>query len=335
MRRSSMFCAAVFAISCGPQLDGGELDSHEEDEVGVIAEELNVASPVPGHGITTPFGKPGNLWAAGYHTGDDYAAPIGSAVVSTRDGRVVHSGFGGFGSAYGRHVIIDSGGIRHLYAHLSATTVSAGEQVNRGERIGSVGVTGNTTGPHCHYEERVSPYGYFNHRRPVFNKTATGGTTTGGGYKNWTLGNEHSDITGLQRALVSAGCDVAGKYTDFYGANTRSAVTCFQRKQGWTGADADGLVGPTTAARLFLTGTVDVSQLRYGVQNSASVKRLQQRLNEVRHTSLAISGDYNDATRSTARAWQLAIGDSGSGADGNIGPLQAEKLFPDSRYSEQ
>ncbi len=127
---------------------------------------------------------------------------------------------------------------------------------------------------------------------------------------------------------------MAGKYTDFYGPNTKSAVACFQRKQGSTGSDADGLMGPSTAERLWLTGSVDVSRLYSGTQNSDSVKRLQQRLNEVRKISLSISGDYGQATKDAVRAWQLSIGDSGSGADGNLGPKQAEKLFPDGRYNE-
>lgn len=102
--------------------------------------------------------------------------------------------------------------------------------------------------------------------------------------------------------MVKAGCDVPGKYTNYYGSNTRAAVACFQRKQGWSGSNADGLVGPVTAERLWLVGDVHVSQLKYGVQNSASVRRLQQRLNEVRNIRLPISGDDTKATRD-ARSW--------------------------------
>ncbi len=110
-------------------------------------------------------------------------------------------------------------------------------------------------------------------------------------------------------------------------------MACFQRKQGWSGSDADGLVGPGTAARLFLVGDVYVAKLSYGSSDSDSVRMLQQRLNEVRGLSLPISGNYLGDTQAAARDWQLSIGDSGAGADGNIGPRQAAALFPGHRYT--
>lgn len=127
-------------------------------------------SPVPGKKITTPFGKKGG-WTAGYHTGDDYACPVGTKVVATRAGVVKSDSWG---AAYGVHIIIESKElkgktIRHLYAHLSRKSVKSGDHVKVGQQIGKSGNTGRTTGPHVHYEERVSPYGYTNHRKPRFN----------------------------------------------------------------------------------------------------------------------------------------------------------------------
>ncbi|CAF0890284.1 unnamed protein product [Rotaria sordida] len=135
-----------------------------------ITNQVNGVSPVPGKKITTPFGKKGS-WIAGYHTGDDYACPVGTKVVATKAG-VVKAG--SWGSSYGTHLIIeskDSSGkiIRHLYAHLSKKLLKTGAKVKAGQQIGKSGNTGRTTGPHLHYEERVSPYGYYNHRKPQFN----------------------------------------------------------------------------------------------------------------------------------------------------------------------
>jgi hypothetical protein len=126
-------------------------------------------NPVPGYKITTPFGKPGS-WAAGYHTGDDYASPIGTKVVATRGGVVKAKSWSYWGSAYGLHVVVETNGVRHLYAHLSSAAVNVGQSVSQGQHLGNVGTTGNSTGPHLHYEERTSPYGYGNHRNPQFNK---------------------------------------------------------------------------------------------------------------------------------------------------------------------
>lgn len=126
--------------------------------------------------VGTPFGKPGS-WAAGYHTGVDFLAPYNSVVVSSYDGVVVGVGQI-YGAAYGRHQVViehtwEGKKVRSLYAHMIATVVSVGQQVNGGQHIGNSGgkagvaETGNSSGPHLHYEERVAPYGYMDHIRPV------------------------------------------------------------------------------------------------------------------------------------------------------------------------
>jgi murein DD-endopeptidase MepM/ murein hydrolase activator NlpD len=125
-----------------------------------------MANPVPGYRITTPFGKPGS-WAAGKHTGVDYGAPAGTPVVAARPGRVIHTGWGGYGQAYGLHVIVEAGGQTDLYAHLSATAVKVGQRIKVGERIGKVGTTGNSTGPHLHFEVRDAPHGYYDFTNPA------------------------------------------------------------------------------------------------------------------------------------------------------------------------
>lgn len=121
--------------------------------------------------VTMPYGVPGN-WAAGYHTGIDYRAPVGTSIYATRRGKVVHAGTGGsYGSAYGCYVVIQSwhkGRFRqHLYAHLSSAKVKVGQRVRAGDVIGLSGQTGNANGPHLHYEERKSPYTYWYHYKPI------------------------------------------------------------------------------------------------------------------------------------------------------------------------
>jgi murein DD-endopeptidase MepM/ murein hydrolase activator NlpD len=120
--------------------------------------------------VTTEFGEPGN-WQAGYHTGIDYRAAVGTPIFATRRGKVKHAGWGGYGQAYGWHVIIRSfhkGRFReHLYAHLSNDKVQVGWRVKAGQQIGSSGETGNTEGAHLHYEERISPFGYYDHVKPI------------------------------------------------------------------------------------------------------------------------------------------------------------------------
>ncbi len=88
-----------------------------------------------------------------FHSGTDLAAPTGTPVLATRAGRVSVSDFLG---GYGLTVILrhGDGSLESRYAHLSQLTVRAGEWVEQGEVIGLVGSTGNSTGPHLHFELR-------------------------------------------------------------------------------------------------------------------------------------------------------------------------------------
>ena len=98
------------------------------------------------------------------HTGTDIGAAYGAAIVAANSGTVT---LAGWNSGYGNCVIIDHGGGRAtLYAHMSSYSVSKGQSVQRGQQIGKVGSTGNSTGPHLHFEvlingTAVDPMQYF------------------------------------------------------------------------------------------------------------------------------------------------------------------------------
>ncbi len=90
---------------------------------------------------------------AQHHDGADFAAPTGTDVLSTADGTVIFAGYeGGFGRTIRiRHL----NGIETVYGHLSKIRVRKGQRVARGDHIGDIGSTGQSTGPHLHYEVRV------------------------------------------------------------------------------------------------------------------------------------------------------------------------------------
>jgi murein DD-endopeptidase MepM/ murein hydrolase activator NlpD len=112
-------------------------------------------SPLAGAAIGTAYGVSGSSWSSGYHTGVDFPVSVGTGVRSVADGEVVSAGWAG---AYGYEVVIRHRDGRYSqYAHLSAVTVSAGRPVNAGQRIGRSGSTGNSTGPHLHFEVRTGP----------------------------------------------------------------------------------------------------------------------------------------------------------------------------------
>lgn len=133
--------------------------------------------PVKNSYVTMRYGVPGSYWAAGHHTGTDFHANVGTPVYASWGGVTEFAGgpydSGSRGPAYGNHVVIRQrtklGRTRYvLYCHLSGTATYRGEKISAGEFIGRSGNTGNTTGPHLHYEERNSPYGYYNNAAPVF-----------------------------------------------------------------------------------------------------------------------------------------------------------------------
>jgi murein DD-endopeptidase MepM/ murein hydrolase activator NlpD len=87
------------------------------------------------------------------HAGLDFPAPSGTVVTSAGGGRVVGTSVD---AGWGRFVLVSHGsGVRTLYAHLSAIAVSRGQGVSAGTRIGSVGSTGASSGPHLHFEVTV------------------------------------------------------------------------------------------------------------------------------------------------------------------------------------
>jgi hypothetical protein len=90
----------------------------------------------------------------GFHPGIDLSAPTGTPVSAAAAGRVVFAGFDGGG--YGKLVEVAHGnGVLSMYAHLSAFSVRVGQSVATGARVGRVGSTGESTGPHLHFEVRV------------------------------------------------------------------------------------------------------------------------------------------------------------------------------------
>ncbi|AWI32084.1 M23 family metallopeptidase [Streptomyces tirandamycinicus] len=111
-------------------------------------------APVAG-GVSTAYKAAGAMWSSGYHTGVDFIAPTGTSVKAVGPGTVVSAGWSG---AYGNEVVIrHDDGTYSQYAHLSQLSVSSGESVEGGLQIGLSGSTGNSTGPHLHFEIRTSP----------------------------------------------------------------------------------------------------------------------------------------------------------------------------------
>jgi len=128
---------------------GGQV--FDDSRAGTLLPPLSGALP------NSPFGwrqDPIEPDRTAWHEGVDISAPSGTPVVSVADGVVVMAGEADDG--YGIKLVIDhGGGLASVYAHLSGVQVGVGQSVAAGQRIGSVGSTGRSTGSHLHYEVRT------------------------------------------------------------------------------------------------------------------------------------------------------------------------------------
>lgn len=110
-----------------------------------------------------------------FHSGIDIEAPMGTPVRAAGDGDVTGLNLG---AGYGRQVVLNHGhGLETVYGHLSAVAVVPGQHVSRGDVIGYVGMTGRATGPHLHYEVRVSnvPVNPHKYLRETYNQAMLDG----------------------------------------------------------------------------------------------------------------------------------------------------------------
>lgn len=112
-----------------------------------------VAPVEGGYTLTAGFAAQGGRWSNG-HTGQDFAVPTGTPVRSVGAGVITTTGCG---DAYGVQVVVQhDNGYFTQYAHLSLLQVKAGQRVKAGQQIGLSGSTGNSSGPHLHFEVRVT-----------------------------------------------------------------------------------------------------------------------------------------------------------------------------------
>lgn len=149
---SLLLAAAVVGASAGPAYAGVAPEVGVQRAEGLRAAPPGPTSPVPGARLSGRFGERGRLWRLGHHTGLDFVARYGTPVRAVADGRVVKLAWN---PAWGRMVILEvAPGVTVWYCHLSKVLVKPGDVV-RGQVLGRIGTSGNTTGAHLHLEVRV------------------------------------------------------------------------------------------------------------------------------------------------------------------------------------
>ena len=126
--------------------------SQMEQDANYIKTTISFIKPLEGT-ISSMFGlrNPTTASVPKNHTGTDIAAVTGTKIVSATDGAVVYAGNKG---DFGKHIKIQVNDVIVLYAHCNKLYVKEGDPVKQGQEIAEVGSTGNTTGPHLHFEVR-------------------------------------------------------------------------------------------------------------------------------------------------------------------------------------
>lgn len=234
--------------------------------IPTVITDLPTYKPLQAKGaiVTLDYGVKGD-WEAGFHTGRDWGGvPLGTPIHATKSGTVIDIDTVD-NSDYGRWVKVKVAGqnIVCMYTHCSKILVKEGQFVKQGQQIATVGETGRVSGPHLHYEERISPYRYGNVRRPIFDtapapvapsvslsavKTAArfdpnrpqGGTTSGA----------KDDVLIVERALNKEGLLESRWIDGSFGTKTKEAYSKWQYRLGYRGTDADGIPGKTSLTKL-------------------------------------------------------------------------------------
>lgn len=154
----------ISASSVQAQADAQAKAAHKAAEKAAQAKKDAAAKaaswvdPVKSYTLSASYGTGGDRWAS-KHSGQDFAVPVGTKVMAAHGGTVVKAGGNGAGDgpAYGNAVVVKHDNNTYTqYAHLSRVDVKVGESVKTGEEIAKSGNTGNSSGPHLHFEVRKS-----------------------------------------------------------------------------------------------------------------------------------------------------------------------------------
>lgn len=134
----------------------GKVTTSRNMSQGKASLGLSLIKPVSGM-LSSRFGNMSRL-RSGAHTGLDIATSYGTGVKAAASGTVTFSGWKG---SYGKLIVVThKNGVQTYYGHCSSLYASVGQKVSQGEKIAAVGSTGNSTGPHLHFEVRVNGVAY-------------------------------------------------------------------------------------------------------------------------------------------------------------------------------
>ena len=239
------------------------------------------------------------------HAGWDIANPTGTAVYAAAAGTVVRRGWDVVPGRTGNGIVIDHGSnVYTYYGHLNQFRIDNGASVAAGQRIGDMGETGNTTGPHLHWEVQTGSIGSDIDPRAHLN--ARGSEIGGGRFPALDPESTGERALAVQYLLSQHDYDIVD-FDGYMGPVTTEVVKEWQADNGLV---ADGQVGPISWGELHIV-------LELGVADGDHVRALQTALNK-RGTDLLVDGNFGSVTDEALQAWQL---NNGLAGDGEAGPI--------------
>ncbi|MET9885972.1 M23 family metallopeptidase [Streptomyces sp. NPDC006430] len=151
--------AQLVAAQASAQAAAAKTAAAKDAAAKAAANAVTWQKPVASYTLSATFGRGGTMWSH-KHSGQDFACPVGTPVKAVHSGIVVKAGpnGGGDGPAYGNAIVIKHANKTYSqYAHLSKIKVRIGQKVAKGSKIALSGNTGNSSGPHLHFEIRTTP----------------------------------------------------------------------------------------------------------------------------------------------------------------------------------
>lgn len=276
---SMMLVSGLAVTGCAATPDESDPDAEDDEELwdegppagDDVGETSSGVGPAPKFQLPFPCGQ---VWSGQTRTNHspvnsvdfNRADDLGDTVVAAAAGKVSRVANEG-NTSYGRWIEIDHGnGYRTRYAHLSVQSVKVGQSVSQGQKIGAVGNTGGSSGPHLHYEQRLNGVAV----KPVFNGStaffygtksytskngcsAGGGGGSSGGSVSGTVNTAGPDLN--VRAKPSTSAAVVGSVED----GQKVTIKCQVH-----GSKVTGTYGTTTLWDFIGTGYVSDAYVKTG-----------------------------------------------------------------------
>lgn len=225
--------AVVVAATCGANSGGSSYNGADYEGSADVSEFLcRMQKPTFGYSLTSKYGyRICPYHGPETHSGVDLADSSGTPIYAVQSGVVITATSH---SSYGNYIIVNHGDVIHtLYAHLSSIKVNKGDKVGKGQLIGLMGSTGNSTGPHLHFEVRTASNNQHQNTNPYFTDYNNFKTNCGSSWEGDPSGDSANAENDMDSEYVSTSssssnmrcCSSSGSSSSSSGDYCKNGIT--------------------------------------------------------------------------------------------------------------